>query len=127
EEPLDVVPACRRLAGRHELVIVDCLTLWVSNQLARGADDAALLARADELAKLMTERIVSLLVVSNEVGASVHPPTAVGLRFQELLGGVNQRIAAAADRVTLMVAGIPVAIKTVSAPPGPDDRAPEAP
>ena len=47
-------------------------------------------------------------LVSNEVGEGVHPPTEIGLRFRDLLGAVNQRIAAAADLVTLMVAGIPV-------------------
>jgi adenosylcobinamide kinase/adenosylcobinamide-phosphate guanylyltransferase len=49
--------------------------------------------------------------VSNEVGEGVHPATAEGLRFRDILGRVNQRLAAACDRVALMVAGIPVAIK----------------
>ncbi len=130
EEPFHIVPACRRLAGPHDLVIIDCLTLWVSNRMHRGDGDEAIISGADELAKLMTERILSLIAVSNEVGAGVHPATEVGLRFRELLGSVNQRVAAAADRVTLMVAGIPLAIKDV--PPdlgekGGRDRAPEAP
>jgi adenosylcobinamide kinase/adenosylcobinamide-phosphate guanylyltransferase len=111
EEPFDVVAACRRLAGRCDLVVVDCLTLWVSNQVLRGDDDAAVLAAGDDLAKLMSERLLGLIVVSNEVGEGVHPPTQVGLRFRDVLGLVNQRVAAAADRVTLMVAGIPVVIK----------------
>ncbi len=127
EEPLDLVPACRRLASRVDLVVVDCLTLWVSNRLGRGDADEAIEAGAAELAALMGERVVSLIAVSNEVGAGVHPPTAIGLRFRDLLGTVNQRVAATADRVTLMVAGIPVPIK--AAPPPPDLRArpPEAP
>jgi len=127
EEPFDVVPACRRLAARHELVIVDCLTLWVGNRLSRGDDDEIILQAADELGKLLAERLVSLVVVSNEVGAGVHPPTAIGVRFQELMGAVNQRVAAAADRVTLMVAGIPLSIKNAPPQVGADDRAPEAP
>ena len=111
EEPFDVVAACRRLAGRYDLVLIDCLTLWVSNHLLRGDDDDAVLAAGDDLAKLMSERLLGLIVVSNEVGEGVHPPTELGLRFRDLLGVVNQRVAAAADRVTLMVAGIPVVIK----------------
>ncbi|MBI2526156.1 MAG: bifunctional adenosylcobinamide kinase/adenosylcobinamide-phosphate guanylyltransferase [Candidatus Rokubacteria bacterium] len=111
EEPFDLVAACRRLNGRAPLVLVDCLTLWVANRLLRGDDDKVILQGAEELARFMGERAVSLVIVSNEVGEGVHPPTADGLRFRDLLGLVNQRIAAAADRVTLMVAGIPLTVK----------------
>jgi adenosylcobinamide kinase/adenosylcobinamide-phosphate guanylyltransferase len=133
EEPYEIVPACRRLAAQHELVLVDCLTLWVSNRLGRGDRDEAVVSGADELAALMAERRVELVVVSNDVGAGVHPPTELGLRFQDLLGVVNQRVAGGADRVTLMVAGIPVTIKDVSPVAGASpvssahDRPPEAP
>jgi adenosylcobinamide kinase/adenosylcobinamide-phosphate guanylyltransferase len=127
EEPFDIVPACRRLAGRHDLVIIDCLTLWVSNRMLRGEGDAVTLAGADELAKLMTERLLSLIVVSNEVGAGVHPATESGIRFRDLLGSVNQRVAAAADRVTLMVAGLPVLIKDTPVPESAGEPTPEAP
>ncbi len=126
EEPLDIVAACRRLAGRHDLLLIDCLTVWVSNLLLRGDTDEAVVGAADDLAKLIGERAASLILVSNEVGEGVHPPTELGLRFRDLLGSVNQRVAGAADRVTLMVAGIPVPIKNV--PPPPDhERLPEAP
>ncbi len=117
EEPVDVVPACRRLVGSVEVVVLDCLTLWVAGAMERG-DDASVLAAAEELAKLMDERLVSLLIVSNEVGQGAHAPTAAGLRFVDLLGRVNQRIAAAADRVTLLVAGVPVAVKSPPSVPG---------
>jgi adenosylcobinamide kinase/adenosylcobinamide-phosphate guanylyltransferase len=127
EEPFDIVAACRRLAGRHDVAIVDCLTLWVSNRMSRGDRDETILDGADELAKLMSERLLSLIMVSNEVGSGVHPPSELGLRFQDVLGSVNQRVAAAADRVTLMVAGVPVSIKDSPPVPGPCDRIPEAP
>jgi adenosylcobinamide kinase/adenosylcobinamide-phosphate guanylyltransferase len=115
EEPVDIAAAIRRLARSSDLVVLDCLTVWVSNRLERGESDEAITAAADELAQVMGDRAVSLVLVSNEVGGGVHPPTEIGLRFRDLLGGVNQRVAAAADAVTLMVAGIPVPIKT--APP----------
>ena len=134
EEPFDIVSACRRLAGRYELALLDCLTLWVSNRLLRGDGDDAILTEADALATLMAERLLSLVLVSNEVGEGVHPPTEVGQRFRDLLGSVNQRVAAGADRVTLMVAGIPLSIKDALPQrkvgfvhPGEHDRAPEAP
>ena len=127
EEPFDLVAACRRLAGQHDLVIVDCLTLWVSNLILRGDRDDAILAEAEGLAKLMAERGLSFIVVSNEVGSGVHPLTEVGLRFGELLGVVNQRIGAAADCVTLMVAGLPMTIKDTPSSGGSRERIPEAP
>lgn len=111
EEPVGVAHACRALAQRVDVVVVDCLTLWVSNLVARGEEDDAILASADGLAELLRARLIGCILVSNEVGEGVHPPTRVGLRFRDLLGAVNQRIAAAADRVTLMVAGLPLEIK----------------
>jgi adenosylcobinamide kinase/adenosylcobinamide-phosphate guanylyltransferase len=130
EEPVEIAAAIRRLARSSDLVVLDCLTVWVSNRLERGESDESITAAADELAGLIGERAVSLVLVSNEVGAGVHPPTDIGLRFRDLLGGVNQRVAAAADAVTLMVAGIPVAIKTAAlpaAPPSSHGRPFEAP
>ena len=137
EEPFELASACRRLAGGADLVIVDCLTLWVSNSIERGMDDDRVLSAAGALAKLQRERLMSLVIVSNEVGEGVHPPTALGMRFRDLLGLVNQRVAAAADRVTLMVAGIAVDIKRAQPAPAAlvvpsvgaqsRDRAPEAP
>ncbi|HVQ77888.1 MAG TPA: bifunctional adenosylcobinamide kinase/adenosylcobinamide-phosphate guanylyltransferase [Candidatus Binatia bacterium] len=111
ESPLDPVGACRLLAGSVDVAVVDCLTLWVSNRLLRGDDAEAILGGAAALAALCRERALSLVIVSNEVGEGVHPETREGLRFRDLLGLVNQRVAEAADRVTLMVAGIPLAVK----------------
>jgi adenosylcobinamide kinase/adenosylcobinamide-phosphate guanylyltransferase len=127
EEPLDVAAACRRAARSHDLVIVDCVTVWVSNLMERGDDDTLVLAAVDDLAKLLRERLVSIILVSNEVGQGVHPPTELGRRFRDLLGLVNQRLAAAADRVTLMVAALPLAVKDTPLPSPPHDRTHEAP
>jgi adenosyl cobinamide kinase/adenosyl cobinamide phosphate guanylyltransferase len=109
EEPLDLVPRLERLGG--DAVIVDCLTLWVANVMLRGDADEAILAGADALAALLGRSPVPITIVSNEVGEGVHPETADGLRFRDLLGTVNQRVAAAVPRVVLMVAGIPLDVK----------------
>lgn len=111
EEPFEVARACERLAGRYEVVVLDCVTLWVANLLLRGDQESAIIDAADGLMRSASLRRFSLIIVSNEVGAGVHPPTDVGLQFRDVLGEVNQRIAAAADRVTYMVAGIPMVIK----------------
>ena len=127
EEPFDVVAACESLAGRVDVVVLDCVTLWVANLLLRGDEEKSILAAADALADFLAERRFSLIIVSNEVGAGVHPPTEVGLQFRDALGGVNQRIAAAADRVRYMVAGLPMTIKDLPLPEDHRERPPEAP
>jgi adenosylcobinamide kinase/adenosylcobinamide-phosphate guanylyltransferase len=111
EEPLALVARLDALAGTVEAVLVDCLTVWVANLLLRGDADDAILAAGDALAALIGKRHFEITLVSNEVGEGVHPPTEAGLRFRDLLGSLNQRVAAACDRVTLMVAGIPLAVK----------------
>ena len=127
EEPYDVVRACGSLAGRVDVVVLDCLTLWVSNLLIRGDEDKSILAAADTLAEFLAERRFTIVIVSNEVGAGVHPATDVGLRFRDALGGVNQRIAAAVDRVTYMIAGIPMTVKNSLLPEDLRDQSFESP
>jgi adenosylcobinamide kinase / adenosylcobinamide-phosphate guanylyltransferase len=115
EEPYDLVPALDRLSGQSvDAIIVDCLTLWVSNRLLRGESDQAILAEGERLAGLLSRPRADIVLVSNEVGQGVHPETAAGLRFRDLLGLVNQRIAAACDQVTLMVAGLPMILRSPS-------------
>jgi len=111
EEPYELVSRVREALASADAVVVDCLTLWVANLMARGDSDDAILKAADALAALAGWGRADFTLVSNEVGEGVHPATVDGLRFRDLLGQVNQRVAAACDRVVLMVAGIPVAIK----------------
>jgi adenosylcobinamide kinase/adenosylcobinamide-phosphate guanylyltransferase len=111
EEPYELTVRLRALAAGGERVVVDCLTLWVANLMLRGDADDWILKQADELATSLVGADADLTLVSNEVGEGVHPETADGRRFRDLLGFVNQRMAAAADRVVLMVAGLPVAVK----------------
>lgn len=110
EEPFDV---SRQLGSVRavDAVVVDCVTLWISNRMLRGDTDEAILAAADELAKVVPACAFDVTLISNEVGEGVHPPTEDGLRFRDLLGMVNQRLAATCDRVVLMVAGLPLTLK----------------
>jgi adenosylcobinamide kinase/adenosylcobinamide-phosphate guanylyltransferase len=107
EEPLDLLGALRR-AGDDRPVLVDCLTLWLSNLLGAKRDPAA------ETAKLvggLTDVKAPLVFVSNEVGGGIIPDNALARAFADAAGRMNQAVAAAADRVVLVVAGIPVAVK----------------
>ena len=111
EEPRQLVSTLRALVGGAQTVVVDCVTLWVGNLQLHGESDERIFGEADALVTLIAARPFDLTLVSNEVGEGVHPETAAGLRFRDLLGVVNQRLAAACDRVVLMVAGVPLTVK----------------
>jgi adenosylcobinamide kinase/adenosylcobinamide-phosphate guanylyltransferase len=127
EAPRDLVPGLTATLAGADTVIIDCLTLWVANLLLRGDGEETIVKQGEALAALVAAPTADLRVVSNEVGLGVHPATADGLRFRDVLGVVNQRVAAAAHRVVLMVAGLPHLIKDT--PPGRAHGAPahEAP
>lgn len=108
EEPVDLAAALD--AAGDDLAIVDCLTLWVSNLMYAGHDDAAIAAAAATFAATSQSRPVPTVVVSNEVGLGIHPDNPLGRHFRDLLGTVNQRVAAAADRSLFFVAGRAVAL-----------------
>jgi adenosylcobinamide kinase/adenosylcobinamide-phosphate guanylyltransferase len=126
EAPFDLCESLEALPSRTDAVVVDCLTLWVANLQLRGDGDDVVLAHARSLASLIRGFTGDLTLVSNEVGEGVHPETAAGLVFRDLLGLVNQEVAAACDTVVLMVAGIPLTVKSTPPQPLHGDR-PEAP
>ncbi len=106
----DLVPALDK-HGSADAIIVDCLTLWVSNLMEAGLDDSRLLARAQELAGHLAQSHTPVFVVSNEVGTGIVPQNQLARRFRDLAGAVNRIIAGACSQVVWMVAGIPVTVK----------------
>ncbi len=109
EEPLDIVDALRRHAGRDNPVLLDCLTLWVSNLMHAGRD-------VDTESQHLLESLATLkgpvVCVSNEVGLGVMPENALSRRYLNHLGRLHQNIAEQAARVYFLVAGIPMLIKS---------------
>jgi len=104
EEPLDFSSTIRE-AAPGTLVIVDCLTLWVSNLMWRGDTDADVEAAARRLADDLRTTSADVVLVTNEVGLGVHPESELGRRYRDLLGKVNQIFVASCDRALLMVSG----------------------
>jgi adenosylcobinamide kinase / adenosylcobinamide-phosphate guanylyltransferase len=111
EETLDPAIALAALELRADGVILDCLTLWVSNLMGIGAQDEAILASADRLAGALARASFSSIIVTDEVGAGIVPDNPAARRFRDLLGWTNQKIAAVAKEVILMVAGYPLRVK----------------
>lgn len=104
EEPIDLESALRKMST-DAAAIVDCLTLWVSNLIERGLDDATIEQRAADAARAATTRQSPTIVVSNEVGWGIVPMDPSVRRYRDRLGVVNQLWAEASDRVLLVVAG----------------------
>ena len=111
ESPHDLVREVRAWGTECDALVVDCVTVWVANLMLRGDVDDWIVKQGDELAVALAAVPAEVTLVSNEVGEGVHPATEDGRRFRDLLGTVNQRVAAAADRVVLMVAGLPLTVK----------------
>jgi len=128
EEPLDLAgglkAACEALVipnagakGGKGAIIIDCIDVWVANMLIEHEDESKerleslTLDAVDDLLDTARGSAAAIIMVSAEVGLSLVAQEALGRRFQDLLGLVNQRIAAAAGRVYLVVAGIPLEIK----------------
>jgi adenosyl cobinamide kinase/adenosyl cobinamide phosphate guanylyltransferase len=104
EEPLAVEEALGTTV-ESSVVVIDCLTLWVANQLGAGDDDNEILARAGRVAAGAAERSGHVIVVSNEVGSGIVPTEAVSRRYRDLLGRVNAVFAGRASQAFLVVAG----------------------
>jgi adenosylcobinamide kinase/adenosylcobinamide-phosphate guanylyltransferase len=96
------------------VIVVDCVTLWASNVLlAEEANASAVMAREiEELLAWYRANDAALILVSNEVGMGLVPDNALGRAYRDLLGTVNKQVAAAADQVFLLVAGLPIEIKS---------------
>jgi adenosylcobinamide kinase/adenosylcobinamide-phosphate guanylyltransferase len=106
EAPRDLaaaLAACRRMP-----VLVDCLTLWLSNLMLAEAD---IDTEVERLETVLAAAAAPVVMVANEVGSGIVPDHPLGRRFRDLQGTLNQRLAAGADRVVLMVAGLPLAVK----------------
>lgn len=106
------------LATAGPPLLVDCLSTWLAGAMdecgvwrPETADDAALARRIDDLVAAWTTSRRRVVSVSSEVGSGVVPATAAGRRFRDELGSLNARIAAASDRVVLVVAGLPVRLR----------------
>ncbi|OEU47667.1 MAG: bifunctional adenosylcobinamide kinase/adenosylcobinamide-phosphate guanylyltransferase [Desulfobacterales bacterium C00003060] len=98
-------------SGKADVILVDCLTLWVSSLMAKEGSQEEILAHTDALTHAICKAPCSVILVSNEVGCGIIPENRLARRFRDVAGLVNQKVSGCVDRVVWMVAGIPVPIK----------------
>jgi|CXWL01.1.fsa_nt_gi adenosylcobinamide kinase/adenosylcobinamide-phosphate guanylyltransferase len=112
EVPVALAAWIRRAGSRYGVIVVDCLTLWLSNLLARHCDQDAIRRRVETLIEAIRSCGSHIVLVTNELGSGVVPMHRETRRFRQLAGEVNQQIARAADDVYWVVSGLPVHIKS---------------
>jgi adenosylcobinamide kinase / adenosylcobinamide-phosphate guanylyltransferase len=105
EEPL-ALPEAIAADRDHDVIVVDCLTIWIANQLVHGTPADGVLARVAALIDVLGQRRAHVLVVSNEVGMGLVPDTPLGRVFRDVAGTAHQRLVPLADELYLAVMGM---------------------
>ena len=111
EAPLNLPEAILQNSRSGDVVLVDCLTLWVSNLLMETGDESKIEEAISQFIKAIEKAAGPVVLVSNEVGTGIVPENALARQYRDIIGRVNQAVAKTADKVIWMVAGIPVTIK----------------
>jgi adenosylcobinamide kinase/adenosylcobinamide-phosphate guanylyltransferase len=106
EAPGALEDAVAALRGRAEVVVIDCLTLWLSNLLLGGESSPAIEARVEALAAVLRGSPFASIVVTNEVGMGIVPESELGRRFRDVAGRAHQALAARADHLYLAALGV---------------------
>lgn len=118
EEPLELAQVLQTEAASADVVLVDCLTLWLSNLLLRNGDsaEAEALRQVSKILDVHRHSNASYILVSGEVGLGLVPPYPLGRAFRDIMGRVNQKLAQSADRVFMLLAGIPLELRSLGMP-----------
>lgn len=105
EEPLALPEALRAAAEQADVVVIDCLTLWLSNLILRDDSDETVARQVEGLAEVLRERRCHVVMVTNEVGMGLVPDNALGRRFRDCAGRTHQRLARECSEVYVGVLG----------------------
>ncbi len=116
EEPLNVHRTLASIDGHYTAILLDCITLWLSNLLlATYRDDAAMekgmMENLDELTSTMSVMSTPLIIVTNEVGQGIVPENRLARLYRDIAGQANQKLAAVCDNVYVCISGIPLKLK----------------
>ena len=109
EAPLELAETITACSTPETVVLVDCLTLWASNLMLADRD---MVAATEGLVRAVSAARGPVILVANEVGLGIVPDNALARRFRDVAGRINQVMAAAADEVVMMFAGLPLALKS---------------
>jgi len=108
EEPEDLPLLLKRIGAKSKVIIIDCLTLWVSNLLLKGFSENNIEGKINEILRSLSKIKAKFIVVSNEVGLGIVPKNKLARNFRDIAGKINQIVAGKSDNIFFMVAGIPL-------------------
>ena len=111
EVPVAVAKWVKERGARYRVIVLDCLTLWISNVLGHGQSSKAVLDQVTVLLKTIRQTSTRVIIVTNELGLGLVPADQTVRLFRQLTGEVNQLVSAEADEVYVVVSGLPVRIK----------------
>lgn len=111
EVPLELAAWFSQEGARYQTMLLDCVTLWLSNLIGAGVSEPAITKRVTALLKAMRTTSARVVIVSNELGLGLVPADPSARAFRDVAGRVNQQIAAEADEVHMVISGIPLRVK----------------
>lgn len=111
EEPLFIDRALGSLPQGTEVVIIDCLTVWLGNLMYHMGDDLAIFKRFEALIDILKSPPCNIILVSNEVGMGIVPENALSRRYRDLAGTLNHRVAECSTRAYMLCSGLPIVLK----------------
>ncbi|MFC1524104.1 bifunctional adenosylcobinamide kinase/adenosylcobinamide-phosphate guanylyltransferase [Thermodesulfobacteriota bacterium] len=111
EQPVDVAGAVMAHQQDTDVILIDCLTLWITNLMLQNMSDEEIEHEVEQLVTVVGSSQSSVVLVANEVGLGIVPESAMGRRFRDLAGWTNQQFGAMCDQVVFMAAGIPQFLK----------------
>jgi len=111
EEQTEIAKAVSSVETTYEVILLDCMTLWLSNLIMAGEPESQILSRTEAFIEAIQKIPQSVIIVSNEVGYGIVPVNDIARQFRDIMGTVNQRLAACADVVVWTVVGLPQILK----------------
>ena len=112
EEPYDLNTALLQAASHYPVIMVDCITLWITNILLSNRENSDIvLEKVDQLISSLSGCISTVIMVTNEVGLGIVPENPLARQFRDLAGFANQKLATACDTVYLVSCGLPLRLK----------------
>ena len=111
EEQTEIAKAVVSVEINYEVILLDCMTLWLSNLIMAGEPENQIFSRTEAFIEAIQRIPQSVIIVSNEVGYGIVPVNDIARQFRDIMGTVNQRLAACADVVVWTIAGLPQIIK----------------
>jgi adenosylcobinamide kinase/adenosylcobinamide-phosphate guanylyltransferase len=111
EEPYNIAKFITSISSQVDVIVIDCLTVWLGNLLHRYGKEAVKFTEIDAFEKILPVARCDIIIVTNEIGMGIIPYNKLARKFSDIAGSLNQRVAQVSDTVVFMVSGIPMILK----------------